>query len=514
MARAPQTRQAPQPLESPAVRRSRYLAELLQQTRQPTQQIRSGGQLGAELLAQGLAQFGANRADEAVRTEQQERQRQMTEGANATLARLQGLPETSGPALGNALSPAPSPAPGVAAPNTLGNMTEPQQATAAPIAPIAGSALPPAAPSTTPAPAPNDAATALLGQPAPQEPLAALVPQASPQAAPNPLGPTPGEAAYIRRLLADPATVEEGIARLAAIEERMIAPPEYELRSINNVEFMIDPRTGQRRQVFDEGVPEVARRDVVTLGPNNPYGLPEGTGITISPDGTVTTVGTPPANYVRRNGRLVAEEGGAQDLGGNRLLTFEKIRDVRTEIRPILDQATQLQRNIAAVRAGLRAQNGAGDIAIVNGVQKMIDEGVVREGDVALQLQAQGIEGGLAGVVGYLTSTGRFSPEIRTQLGLVAEDLYASSNRVFRERVLGYRAMVENDIGQGRFEDVVPSSTLRAFGWLPPEADATPRRQTPAPARATPAPAAPREGEVRRWNGVSRTYNPNLGRSE
>lgn len=486
---------APQPLESPAVRRSRYLSELLTQTRQAPPQIQSGGELAARLLAQGLAQFGANRADRAVQEETTQRNQQAATGLGSTLDRLLGVTSQEGASL---VAPKASP---IAAEGP-GNTLTPVQSPIAPIAPIQGAEIPP------------------VGQ-APPSQAASMAPQApAPQAPANPLGPTPGEAAWIRAAATsgDPARVAEASALAAEIEQRMIAPPDYELRNVNGVEFMIDPRTGQRRQVFDEGVPEVARRQVMTAEPGNPYGLPEGTGFTESPDGTVTVVGTPQQGYVRRDGRLLPEEGGKEDVGGNPLLTFNLIRDVRGEIRPIIDQARQLQRNIAAVRAGIRAQNGAGDIAIINGVQKMIDEGVVREGDVALQLQAQGLEGGIAGLQGYLTSRGPFSPEIRAQLSRVAEDLYTSSNSAFQEQVMGYRPMVERRLGEGTFEDVVPSSTARAFGWLPAEANAAPaprpqaRPQTSAPAarsaQAAPSRPAPRP------NGVTRRYNPNTGRIE
>jgi hypothetical protein len=403
------------------------------------------------LLAQGIAQFGANRADRAVTEERDARLQGQVSTGNAMLGRLLG---------GEAATPAP---PSPIAPEGPGNTQVPVESPTAPVAPIQGSALAPA----------NPAGTALPPTPA------------APQAPQNPLGPTPGEAAIIERLLAsgDPAQVSEGLAQLQEIEARMAAPPEFELRSINGVEFGVDPRTLQTRQVFEGGVPEVARRQVRTAEAGNPYGFAEGTGFTVNPDGTVTPLGTPPANYVRRDGRLLPEEGGPQDLGGNPLLTFDRIREVRTEIRPIIDQARQLQRNIAAVRAGIRAQNGAGDIAIINGVQKMIDEGVVREGDVALQLQAQGLEGGIAGLQGYLTSQGPFSPQIRAQLSRVAEDLYTSSNSAFQAQVLGYRDMVERRLGKGTFEDVAPSSTLRAFGWLPAESPPA----APVPSR----PAAP-----------------------
>jgi len=150
MARAPQTtqRQAPAPLESPAVRRSRYLSELLQQTRQAPQ-IQSGGELGARLLAQGLAQFGANRAEGAVQREQEARTAQQLGALNTAI----GEPATG---LANALVPS------VAAPDTPGNMVTPQQAATAPIAPIEAAPLPPAQPAQPAIPSPLLAQIRLL----------------------------------------------------------------------------------------------------------------------------------------------------------------------------------------------------------------------------------------------------------------------------------------------------------------------------------------------------------------
>lgn len=139
MARAPQA--APAALESPAVRRSRYLADLLAQTQQAPEQIRSGGELGARLLAQGIAQFGKNRADNAVAEENNAR----TKTQRAALAA----------ALGVGASPAPS-----VAPQGPGNSVKPIQSPIAPIAPVDGSSLPPAMPAQAPMPS---------AQPAPQQ---------------------------------------------------------------------------------------------------------------------------------------------------------------------------------------------------------------------------------------------------------------------------------------------------------------------------------------------------------
>jgi len=144
----PTQRQAPAPLESPAVRRSRYLSELLQQTRQAPQ-IQSGGELGARLLAQGLAQFGANRAEGAVQREQEARTAQQLGALNTAI----GEPATG---LANALVPS------VAAPDTPGNMVTPQQAATAPIAPIEAAPLAPAQPAQPAIPSPLLAQIRLL----------------------------------------------------------------------------------------------------------------------------------------------------------------------------------------------------------------------------------------------------------------------------------------------------------------------------------------------------------------
>jgi hypothetical protein len=105
-----------------------------------------------------------------------------------------------------------------------------------------------------------------------------------------------------------------------------------------------------------------------------------------------------------------------------------------------------------------------------------------------LQLQAQGINGGIAGLQGYLTSSGRFSPEIRAQLLATGEDIYQNMNAVYRDRVLSYEPLVTETFGAGAFNNVLPSRTREAFGWAGGEAPA-PRPRPAAPNRSRP-PAA------------------------
>jgi hypothetical protein len=458
---------APQLLESPAVRRSAMLAKLLEEQRKPVD-IRGGyGELGARLLAQGITQWGANRAERAVQEEGQQRLAGQTEAANLALARLLG-----------GEPPASADAP-MAPPLT--NTQEPVEAQIAPVAPVAGSSMPAAAPAGVPA-APMPMADVPPMQPAPQ---AAPQPASAPR---NALGITPGEADLVRRALSsgDAGQIAWAQGVLGEIEGRMSAPPEWKDVSVNGVPYLRD-QFGNMREAFEGGLPQSAMAQNATVGEDNPYGVAGGTGISLDPYNRPQIIGRPPEGFSREaGGGLAPERGGPQDLN-NPTRRFAELTNLRKEIDPVIDSATLLQRNIQALRAGSRAQNGAGDIAMINGLQKLIDEGVVREGDVALQLQAQGINGGIAGLQGYLTSSGRFSPAIRAQLLATGEDIYRNMNSVYRDRVLSYEPLVTSSFGAGAFDDVLPARTRDAFGW----GGGAPAPQAPRQQPRTPRPAAP-----------------------
>jgi hypothetical protein len=213
----------------------------------------------------------------------------------------------------------------------------------------------------------------------------------------------------------------------------------------------------------------------------------EGTTYQLSPNGVASVVQAPREGYVRGPDGLRPERGGAEDLPNNPRARFEAITAEQGRLKAVLDQATSLNRNIQAVRAGIRAQNGSGDNAIINGLQRLTDDGVVREGDVALQLRMQGIEGGISGLMGYMRSDGTFSPEIRQQLSRLAEDIYSNQSPLFREQVMGRRDFIERSLGAGAFDDVVPPSVRQAYGWEP-----APRPNAPQRRPAAPRPAAPR----------------------
>jgi hypothetical protein len=504
MARAPMP--APQMIETPAMRRSAMLAKLLEEQRQPVE-IKGGyGELAARLLGQGITQFGANRAERAVRDE---RARRTTGEADAFGLTLASVLRDSGGAPPATDMPPAAPPPMVP---PVSNTQQPVEAMTAPVAAVAGSPMPPAAPAGMPAPMPPMADVPPMPQPA--APLVSA-PQAAPQSAANPLGITPGEMARIQegvdafRRTGDPAIGAWVRGEIDLVRQRMSAPAaeRQEFQSINGVPGVIDPVTRQWTPL-EGGIPQQAMNTNQVVGAGNVFGLPEGSGVSVNPFGVPSVVGRPTEGYERVGGQLRPEAGGREDLNAP-TRRFAELTNLRKEVDPIIDSATLLQRNIQALRAGSRAQNGAGDIAMINGLQKLIDEGVVREGDVALQLQAQGINGGIAGLQGYLTSSGRFSPEIRSQLLATGEDIYQNMNAVYRDRVLSYEPLVTETFGAGAFNNVLPSRTREAFGWGGGEAPA-PRPQ-PRPA----APSRPRQPAAPpRSNGQTRRYNPNTGQLE
>lgn len=314
------------------------------------------------------------------------------------------------------------------------------------------------------------------------------------QQAPPARQPTQQEMAIVQDLLANPQTHAQGIAYAQKLRQEYAAPLKNEITNINGVPHMVDPYSGRLTPLQ---VPDAARSRIATpeqLG----IQAPPGTTFSQSPVGDVRQISAPQAGQQVAPGpggayREVPIQGGANDpmSPGNRL---EAMQTFRGELKPIIDAATSLRRNIDAVRSGYRQQNGSGDIAITNGIQKLIDEGVVREGDVALQLKAQGIEGGVAGLMGMLRSDGLYSPQIRDRVLRTAEDLYKSLNGTYRSRAEGYRGIVEGDYGPGSFSRVLPPETAQALGWTD-----GPDMPAPQPSAMTPPAPGAKRGQDGGW---------------
>lgn len=66
-------------------------------------------------------------------------------------------------------------------------------------------------------------------------------------------------------------------------------------------------------------------------------------------------------------------------------------RDFRTEIRPFAKQLQEIDRKTSVIFASLAEKNGTADITAINAFQRMVDDGVVRSDDVALQASARSL---------------------------------------------------------------------------------------------------------------------------
>lgn len=402
-------------LQSPAVQRSQYLADLLTRTQEaPT--IQSGGELGARLLAQGIAQWGKNRADKAVTEENTARTNSQREAAGAALARLLG---------GEAPSAAPQPeTPPVQsiAPEGPGNTLTPVEAPTAPIAPIQGAELPP---------------VGQMPQPAPQQAQAAPAPQQQP----NPLGPTPGEASIIQRQLAsgDPAQIAEAQAQIAAIEQRMAAPPDYEITMVNGVPFRADPHTGQSTPLFAGGLPpEAMNRDEF-----NPNGTRQGTLGQRDPFNRLTVIEKPPEGFEAAGDRLQPIAGGPQDqsTGGNQI---SNERNLRSEYQGATQEYRNVRQAFEKVQASLAEGTGIGDVGGIFGVMKIFDPGsTVREGEAATVQNSGGVPEQVRGLYNRVVTGERLTPQQRQEIMSVGRAQFSTYEQGYQDRTADYIGMAE-----------------------------------------------------------------------
>jgi hypothetical protein len=327
---------------------------------------------------------------------------------------------------------------------------------------------------------------------------------------------TAQEVALAKQLIADPRTFDQGIAYAFELRKKQAEALKWDSASFNGIPGQVNPYTGDTRVL---GLPEGARNRTMTAQDAGMGMAPQGTYVNRSPTGEDKVIYQPPSGFAAQpGGALQYQPGGPSDpyrpqapaqgyqytnpgqqapiQGGpqdprNPTNLLEGTKGVRAEIQPVVQQAIQLKRNVDSVRAGFAQKNGAGDIAMVNGLQRLIDEGVVREGDVSLQLKAQGLAGAISGLRGYMTSDGFFTdPAVRDKVLNVANTLYGTVNENYKQRVAGYKPIVDRAYGDGTFEQYVfPTDSAASLGWAgkPPGAPGAP---PPAPNPAAVAPGA------------------------
>ncbi len=430
-----------------AMRRSAMLAKLLEEQRQPVE-IKGGyGELAARLLGQGITQFSANRAERAVRDERARRTTGEADALGLTLANV--LRDSGGAPPATDMPPA-APPPMVPA---VSNTQQPVGAMTAPVAAVAGSPMPPVAPAGMPAEMPPVADVPPMPQPA-ASPVNA--PQIAPQSAANPLGITPGEMARIQegvdafRRTGDPAIGAWVRGEIDLVRQRMSAPAaeRREVTDQNGVKYLVDP-TGATPPVplfGEQGVPDLARTRNVVAGPDDPFGMVEGTTYSINPSGVASVVRAPSPGYRGAGGREAPIAGGPQDpaAGENRI---RNERELRREYQGATQEYRTVRQAFQKVEASLAQGTGIGDVGGIFGVMKIFDPGsTVREGEAATVQNSGGVPETIRGLYNRVVTGERLTPQQRAEIVAVGRAQFGTYEQSYQDRVTDFTRMA-NDYG-------------------------------------------------------------------
>lgn len=297
----------------------------------------------------------------------------------------------------------------------------------------------------------------------------------------------------------DPRTHAQGVQAAMQMRQKMTQPVEATVQMINGVPYYVpkDPTAGAPTMAIP--VP----REAMTQHADGPAaGLPPGAQQDVSPLGTRNVVYKPPEGYqAAPGGGLQYQQGGPADPtrpqapgtgyqyaappagqpgapphqeavpGGpadprapsnlaQGVLSFKK------DLDPIVTNAMKVRQNFGAVVTGIHQQNGTGDIAAINGLQKLIDEGVVKGEDVTMQMKSNGLDGTLGGYLQYINSGGLLTPEVRAKVAKTASDLYHNLDQTYQARVMSMRPAVDQIYGNGAFDTYVfPKAMVDQMGW-------------------------------------------------
>lgn len=321
--------------------------------------------------------------------------------------------------------------------------------------------------------------------------------------------PSPDKLTYVESLLNDPRHHAEGVALADQYRQKMLEPVEAQITMINGAPFYIpkDPTEGIPSMAVP--IPQGAMTHIASAESLH-LPAPHGTTLQVDPLGNAKPLTAPPPGYEAEAGpngqyrehfvpgsaadptrpqtpppgyqyqgpaTMAPIHGGPSDpqTAMNIASAAEK---VQAAIRPTIDLARDARTSLGQVQAGFQLQNGAGDVAMLKGLNQLIAHGVVRPADVDQQLKADGIAGSLGELTGFLTSTGKLSPETRAKVAAASQALYASANQQLKSQVMSHRATTDAIYGDGAFDKyVLPAQQAQDLGW----ADAPPAPGGPAP---------------------------------
>jgi hypothetical protein len=296
----------------------------------------------------------------------------------------------------------------------------------------------------------------LFGQlPAQQGPTAApqMAAPAAPAAPQNPLAGTPGELAGIQqgleifRRTGDPAVGAWVNGEISRIRQRMDAPAaeRLEYQEINGVPGVFDPATNQWTPT-PGGVPEAARTRTVVAGPNDPFGMVEGTTYSINPSGVASVVRTPSAGYRGSGGRETFIEGGPNDpAAGERRIQNEAA--LRREYESATEEYRNVRQAFQKVEASLAQGTGIGDVGGIFGIMKVFDPtSTVREGEQASVQNSGGVPDRIRAAYNQALNGQVLTPQQRADILAVGRAQFGTYEQGYQSRVADFTRMA-NDYG-------------------------------------------------------------------
>jgi len=141
-------------------------------------------------------------------------------------------------------------------------------------------------------------------------------------------------------------------------------------------------------------------------------------------------------------------------------------KDFRAEVKPIVEEAVQIQDSASKVTQSLGKRTGTSDLAAINSYQRLIDPAVVRGEDVALIRSAASVYD-QAKSWAAKAEKGELLPEpIRQNMMEMTKALYEASMPRRMNRLEGYRDIVSGHKGLS-FDNVVPKRVWDSLNTSP-----------------------------------------------
>jgi len=141
--------------------------------------------------------------------------------------------------------------------------------------------------------------------------------------------------------------------------------------------------------------------------------------------------------------------------------------DMRKELKPVREALSEDNRKMTNLSSALKLRTGQGDIAAINFLQKMVDEGVVRGEDIRVQQMAQSFVDQMKGWINQAKEGELLPDAVRQKMAQTAYSVYQNNTATHKRTVEGFRAISER---RGMdFENIWPTELSSYFGVKEPK---------------------------------------------